>query len=239
MLLECIENRLGRPMNSTNLKVIAVVTMLIDHLGAVLFPEYLALRIVGRIAFPIYAFLLVEGYFHTRNVNKYMLRLGAFAVISEIPFDLTFFGTPFYWAYQNVFFTLLLGVMAMKTIDHFKYKNQMLGTILAGVLVIFSLGLSTDYSILGMLSILFFFYERENRFKAVAWVSVLHVVYALTNSGLFEGHFAIRGGLQMFVVVAMPLIYYYNGEKGRGMKYLFYAFYPVHLIVIATIAHFL
>ena len=97
-------------INSFQLKWIAVITMIIDHTGAVLFPDDMVFRYIGRIAFPIFCFLLVEGFFHTRDVRKYMLRLGLFALISEIPYDLAFRDTVLEFEHQNVFFALLLGV---------------------------------------------------------------------------------------------------------------------------------
>lgn len=100
-------------LNSFQLKCIAVITMIIDHTGAVLFPDNMTLRYIGRIAFPIFCFLLVEGFFHTRDVRKYMLRLGMFAVISEIPYDLAFRDTVIEFEHQNVFFTLFIGVVMM------------------------------------------------------------------------------------------------------------------------------
>ena len=115
----------GMPLSGTTLKWIAVISMLIDHTAEVLINHnaaltdpiwaqiYVLMRGIGRIAFPIYAFLLVEGFLHTRNVKKYLARMLTFAVVSEIPFDLAVFHTPFYWGYQNVFFTLFLGLLAL------------------------------------------------------------------------------------------------------------------------------
>mgnify|MGYP005905037403 CR=1 FL=1 len=112
-------------MSGTTLKWIAVISMLIDHTAEVLINHnaaltdpiwaqiYVLMRGIGRIAFPIYAFLLVEGFLYTRDVKKYLARMLTFAVVSEIPFDLAVFHTPFYWGYQNVFFTLFLGLLAL------------------------------------------------------------------------------------------------------------------------------
>ena len=104
-------------LNSFQLKCIAVITMIIDHTGAVLFPGELVFRYIGRISFPIFCFLLVEGFFHTRDMRKYMLRLGVFAVLSEIPYDLAFRGTMLEFSHQNVFFSLLIGVMMMYALE--------------------------------------------------------------------------------------------------------------------------
>ena len=92
------------------LKLIAVVTMFIDHIGSIIFPHIMFLRIIGRISFPIFAFLIVNGYRHTHNLKKYLLRLAAFAIISEIPYNLIWSGDIAYPNSQNVFVTLFLGV---------------------------------------------------------------------------------------------------------------------------------
>ncbi|MCI7097611.1 MAG: conjugal transfer protein TraX [Lachnospiraceae bacterium] len=107
-------------MSGFTLKLLALFLMIVDHCGLVLFAGtslYLPCRILGRIAFPLYAFLITEGYVHTRSVKKYAGRLLVFAVLSEVPFDYAFFGTPFYMGYQNVFFTLVLGLGALACID--------------------------------------------------------------------------------------------------------------------------
>ena len=101
-------------LSSFALKCIALITMIIDHVGAILYPEARVLRIIGRIAFPIYAFLVAEGFYHTKNVKKYMLRLLLFALVSEIPFDLALTGQILEFGHQNVFFTLFAGLLLME-----------------------------------------------------------------------------------------------------------------------------
>lgn len=220
-------------MNNTNLKIIAIVTMLIDHMGAVLFPDVFFLRMIGRLAFPIFAFLLVEGYFHTRNIDKYIIRLGLFALISEIPFDLAFFETPFYFGYQNIFFTLFLGLISMKIIDTLRHTRPLLGWIIFFVLCTISVFLRTDYDILGMMTILFFFMYRDEPKRALFSVGSLHLIYGLIGAGVFSGQFDMSGFTQALAACSMFLLWKYNGEKGLALKYVFYAFYPVHLLVLA------
>lgn len=114
-------------MSGFTLKLLALILMIIDHCGLVLFAGtslYLPCRILGRIAFPLYAFLITEGYVHTRSVKKYAGRLLVFAVLSEIPFDYAFFRTPFYMGYQNVFFTLVLGLGALVCIDGAQGRSE-------------------------------------------------------------------------------------------------------------------
>ena len=104
-------------LSSNGLKLIAAVSMTVDHIGAALFPQALWLRCIGRLAFVLYAFLITEGYIYTRNVKWYMARLGLLAVLSEVPFDLLFHRSLFYPYAQNVFFTLFLGLLAIYLMD--------------------------------------------------------------------------------------------------------------------------
>ena len=159
-------------LSGSALKIIAIVTMLIDHIAATviirilkfggyndgLYQLYRVMRNIGRIAFPIFCFLLVEGFMHTRDREKYALRLGCFAAVSEIPFDLAFNGKVLEVGYQNVFFTLLLGLLTMMAYDAVMnqsrwsvWKRTALSTIaiLAGMFA--AEFLSTDYGALGVL----------------------------------------------------------------------------------------
>ena len=209
--------------------------MLIDHMGVVLFPDVFMLRMVGRLAFPIFAFLLVEGYFHTRSVDKYMIRLGIFALISEIPFDLAFFKSPFYMGHQNIFFTLFLGLIAIRVIDQLKHTRPLLGWFVFFALCALSIFLRTDYDILGMMTILFFFMYHDEPKRALFSVGSLHLVYGLIGSGIFSGQFYMGGFTQALAMLSIFLIWKYNGEKGLALKYVFYAFYPVHLLMLAGV----
>lgn len=127
-----------RGISGSTLKLIAIITMIIDHTGAtivqkmlminadngLLFGMYTVMRSIGRISFPIFCFLLVEGYLHTRNVRKYAVRLAIFAIISDIPFDLALHNTPFNFGYQNVYFTLLIGLLTLIGFRTLKEKAE-------------------------------------------------------------------------------------------------------------------
>lgn len=223
-------------MTNTQLKFIAITTMLVDHMGAVLFPNIILFRMIGRLAFPIFAFLLVEGYFHTRNVQKYLVRLGVFALISEVPFDLAFFQQSFYWGHQNIFFTLFLALLAIWLFDTMKDKHALLawGSLL--VIAMVSAFFRTDYDILGILTMFFFYYYRADNKRALLSVAMLHIVYGLLATGIGSGSFYIRGAMQSLAALSMITIASYNGEKGKNYKYLFYAFYPVHLLLLAILS---
>ena len=148
-------------INTFTLKMIAIVSMLIDHMGAILFPQYIILRYIGRIAFPIYTYTLVEGFMHTRDIKKYMVRLGIFALLSEIPFDLAFRGSVIYIQKQNVFFTLFLGVLMLYLL--LKSRNRIQSAALVLAILLLSEFLRTDYSSMGLLMILCFYVFRDNK----------------------------------------------------------------------------
>lgn len=209
-------------MNVLFLKIIALATMIIDHYGAIFQSGENIYRIIGRIAFPVYCFLLVEGYFHTGDVKKYGKRLLLFAVVSEIPFDLAFYGK-IGFAHQNIFFTLFIGLAAVYFIDNegkFNF-NKSLVIAAAGIL---AMVLSVDYSIMGVIYILSFYYTRNfPRKKQILYMAGIMLFTNLMSSPL-----------QQFSLLALPLIYFYNGEPGLKNKFLqimFYAAYPLHLML--------
>ena len=235
-----------RGISSAVLKNIAVVTMLIDHIGAVIVARllvrnglyeamvnqeaytawmgqnggmygiYMAMRIIGRFAFPIYCFLLVEGFQKTHNV------------ISEVPFDLALSGKAWYPAYQNVFFTLLLGLFVIAGLhlveQHFAgttVGKTILRVGLNAVIIltgcVLALVLKTDYDFKGILAITVLYLFR-NRKKAQMWAGV--IIFLLMDS------------LEMFAALSFILIWFYNGTRGRQNKYFFYFFYPAHLLLL-------
>lgn len=207
--------------NSFTLKWIAIITMVIDHVGYVLFPEQIAFRIVGRIAFPIFCFLLVEGFVHTKNVQKYMVRLLIFAFISEIPFDLAFSGKWFYFGYQNVFWTLFLGMLMLFLIS--KAGNEKIWTfIIAAGICTAAFLMQCDYSA-GGIAIIFILYYFKDR------PLIKYIVLALI---LIFGF----GGIEAAGLIAIIPMLLYNGRRGPSMKYFFYLFYPCHLAVLVLIS---
>lgn len=203
------------------LKIIAIVSMLTDHTAAVLLEygtaPYTVMRMIGRLAFPIFCFLLVEGFLHTRNVKKYALRLGLFAAISEVPFDLAFTNQPFETGHQNVFFTLLIGLLVLIAWTHFN-ENQPL-RILSVVAGCLGAGLlRTDYVFMGVLMIVFFYLYRKQPLIRAGSVEFLNLLMDQWIAG-----------------AALLPITFYNGKRGISLKYLFYLFYPVHLIILYLI----
>ncbi|MDK2808185.1 MAG: hypothetical protein PWP24_920 [Clostridiales bacterium] len=231
-------------ISGSTLKLIAIVTMLIDHIGAAILEAmpgfyasmqvrgslYIADRIcraTGRIAFPIFCFLLVEGFFHTRSRSKYALRLAVFALVSEIPFDLAFRGQWWYPGYQNVFFTLLIGLIMMIGIQYerehvlprlAKGKNivaLLLQTLIFVAAAIVAQLLHTDYGMWGIVAIFGMYILRFNR------------LYQCLVEALYFMSFEFPSAALSFL-----LLYFYNGKRGISLKYVFYLFYPVHLLVL-------
>ncbi len=232
-------------LNGFLLKVIAAVTMLVDHIGAILFPRQMIFRDIGRIAFPIFVFLLVEGFIYTRNVRKYEIRLLIFALLSEIPFDLAFNDSVLEFQSQNVFFTLLIGLIMLDVITAVsKYTGQGINGILLELLILVAFValaflLRTDYSGGGVLLIYCFYKFRD-----------MHVVKFLLL-GLICLLFYTR--IELFALLAVIPLLLYNGRRGfrqdgglysgekRGpayqlVRYLFYIFYPAHLLILHFIA---
>lgn len=146
-------------INTFTLKMIAVFSMVIDHVGLVFFPKWIILRILGRIAFPIFAYLLVEGFFHTRDARKYLMRLGICAIVSEVPYDLAFSGKIIDIEYQNTLFTLFLGLLMLTWLVRANSVWQQV--FILALIVSISILLRTDYDALGILMILLFYYFRQ------------------------------------------------------------------------------
>lgn len=205
------------------LKCIAVSAMLLDHIGAFLYPSQLWLRYIGRLAFPIYCFLIVEGYFHTRDVKKYMGRLLVFALLSELPFDLAAAGRLVDGTHQNVFFTLALGLACVAVVDTAKKRWQKgIGFV---VFALLALLLRADYGIGGLLMILCFYLFRGCMWELCAALGIISVL--------------LYGAIQCACVAACIPIGCYNGKKGRSATWFFYAFYPVHLFCLYLIRRYL
>ena len=209
-------------LDSFQLKCIAIVSMALDHTGAVLYPSQIWLRCLGRIAFPIFCFLIVEGFFHTRDVLRYMGRLGVFALISEIPYDLAFRGVPLEYAHQNVFFTLLIGIGMMVLLE--RNREWPVKAVILLLAMWLAVLIRSDYNFRGVLLIFVFYIFHESRWLAV------------TAGGLWN--FLYQGVIQKYGVLSVLPLALYNGERGRKMKYFFYIFYPAHLLLLYGISRF-
>ncbi len=228
-------------MTSNMLKLIAIICMVADHIGYLFFPEHLMFRLVGRLAFPIFAFCIAEGYRRTKNVRKYMLRLAAFALISEVPFDLFGSGKVVDFEHQNVFFTLFFGLLAIYIYDRMTKEKRMMAAVLALALICgTSIVLRTDYSFIGVLMV-FIFFVCKYRAQVIGWMSLLVALNALMQYFMTINMYG--GGLlwslaQLAMLAALPLILAYNGKQGLRMKYLLYTVYPAHMLLLYVLKKF-
>jgi hypothetical protein len=232
--------------------MIACITMLIDHLTYFFVPEdsgflfqitiggrpkdflWVLGRAIGRIAFPIFAFLIVEGFYHTKNIKKYVLRLSIFAVIAELPY---------YWAFwfpaditnenvrRNIMFTLLLGLLVVILLDNiykaYYFTNPffmnifMTVVIVAGGLsLIFMRGSYQEWGYGVILMVGFYLAHRSKKWNLILFILIVGF---------------LRPDLEFMAILAAPILYFYNGEKGRNVKYFFYIFYPAHLVILCLI----
>ena len=307
-------------MTAFILKIIASISMLIDHTGAV-FIEYtpMSFRWIGRIAFPIYAYLIAQGCKHTENIDKYLLRLGVFALISEVPFDIAFmhyqmddtlhFGINFL-RYTNVFFTLFLGVACIVIYEKLKVKKRpelalipialiplfFIANVLpesfpvspsefaAIVMVLYTAGalcfayylpdeeigksepkktisffaalpllltadfIASDYGAFGV-ALIFILYlaKPENRVsRTIILTAGMFLHYGLDIFTYYHDYIDgvyVTGRMLnqfnllclLFAFAAVVLVFLYNGKQGPKVKWAFYAFYPVHISVLAII----
>lgn len=268
-MLENINNEISRFefLSGNTLKIIAFASMICDHFakivlfwwfysmyylqykaGAIAFSEIeslynliiVTMPAIGRLAFPIFCFFIVEGFIHTKNRTRYMVLMGIFAVVSELPFDLAFYafitGEMYNFVgsfiYQNVLFTMLIGLFALLCIEKIQNSDMKIQLqVLLQALAIFAFAsladlCKTDYASEGVLFIVAFYLLKDNRIFA----SVSHlVIYALYELSVPP--------IMYFVATALILLY--NGKRGKlKMKYFFYIFYPAHLAIFYAIVYF-
>ncbi|MCQ2523138.1 MAG: conjugal transfer protein TraX [Lachnospiraceae bacterium] len=327
-------NPIKKSLNASDIKLVAIITMLIDHIGALIInrimffqdfgtPAYKALdflhqlcRTIGRMAFPIFAFFIAIGFVHTKNKWKYFLRLLLFGLVSELPFNLAVSGRLLYSSYQNVYFTLALGLLAIIGRDYFKKKEigYGVGSILLKYLSFFLFGVFSVYLLLstfvgsillkyrvvpyslltashfsgytvdllsptfivfalvfGVLSIIVFTFvtvkmdQKKVISEALSWfptffciilvqllksdytgkgILLIVVTYAFLDATKYNNDSMLAGVIaisicspsELTALLDLFLVDKYNGEKGNMNKYLFYFFYPVHLLIIGLIA---
>lgn len=225
-------------LSAGTLKLIAIVTMFVDHFAAGVYANlyvsgylfrigkmdnaieiYTVCRNIGRFAFPVFCFLLVESFFYTKSRLKYLRNLVIFTIVSEVPFDLALMNG-FDFEMQNVFFTLaiaLLSIWGIQTVRDKVLSKPLTSFILQIVYILIgcfvATALHTDYSYYGIVLVVIFYYFRSNRLFAC----IMGYVWFLFEPWCFPA----------FVALLL-----YNGKRGVRLKYFFYAFYPVHLLLL-------
>ncbi|MCO7354049.1 TraX family protein [Riemerella anatipestifer] len=208
-----------------HLKMIAIITMIIDHFGLIFFPQEEIYRIIGRIAFMLFAFLLVEGVEHTKDFKGYLKRLLIWALISEIPFDLAMTGELFNLEKQNVFFTLFLSAFGIYQVKNSKTRIKKIAVIIATFFVIDLL--KADYGTYGLMVIYAFYLMKKMEFKLI-------FIQILSSFATFFVNY-----LQMWSGLAFLPIVFYNGKQGIKTGKIFYSFYAVHLLLFSVIKIFI
>ena len=226
-------------LNGFHLKLIAICTMLIDHMGYTLFPGVMWLRCVGRVAFPIFCFLIAEGCVYTLDRKKYALRLLVFALLSEIPFNLMNSGMIWDPYDQNVLWTLLLGALVCWLMDWALKKCTPLSFVLTGAAMVAAYWLleafRTDYGGWGMLLVAAFYGVHRAPSGAVVKMIAQAFGLAFFSLGVMGGYLSI----ELWSLVSLAPIWLYNGQRGfshKAVQYGFYAFYPVHILILSLIA---
>ncbi|MCR5186997.1 MAG: conjugal transfer protein TraX [Clostridia bacterium] len=237
-------------MSVLMLKIIACISMLFDHLRYAI-PEinnYFFLKNIGRLSFPLFAFCIVEGYVHTKNLKKYMLRLFVFGLISQYPFMLfrTLVNEHFY---INIMFTFILGILAIICYD--KIENKIIGTMLSIIVVTLGVVLHVDYGWYGVATCFVLYIFREKRIaKTVAFSILIIAYYSISiTTGLIEKDaigidnfmhaFYLNLTKMIFVILSICFMCLYNGEPGkrsRFSKYFFYVFYPLNCLAVYIIS---
>lgn len=232
-------------VSSEVLHILAMLFMVLDHLWAVVFPAQLWMTLIGRLAFPIFAFLTVEGFLHTRNFKKYLARMFLFAVISEIPFDYMYSGLLFYPYHQNVLWIFLISLICMYMLEKARTNQKTILFIPIAVLICISGFLAgtismSDYYGPGVLTVLvFYFLRRKTPLTCILQLLLLYWIntellgglcFTITLFGIsFE--FVQQG----IAVLALIPIWLYGGNKrihSKTFQYFCYAFYPAHCLLI-------
>lgn len=224
-------------LSNFDLKVIALVTMTIDHIGVIFGTIfYDIMRAVGRISFPIFAFLLTEGFIHTKSFTKYFLRILALAFISELIYDYFFFDTLYYPDANNIFFTLALGLITLYLFDKSKklvakfcdtrIESKLILSMMY-VFIIVIMGtiagyLNFDYGVLGILIISFFYLFKDHYLLLVLSIGLATLLF--------------DSPVQLFSLISLIFIYLYDKRLGKKCKWFFYLYYPVHILVLGLIS---
>ncbi|MBE6576748.1 MAG: conjugal transfer protein TraX [Ruminococcaceae bacterium] len=243
-------------LNANAIKIIAIIAMTIDHIAWMLFPGYpteplpLALHIIGRITCPVMCYFIAEGYHYTKDINKYTFRLFVFAIISHFPYvfasadfvDWRSF-IPFYYGsvlnQTSVMWSLAWGLVMLRVVNSENIKNKTVKTLL--IILICLVAFPSDWSCIASLCILAFGTNRGNFKTQMLWMVIYVAMYSTVYFFALD---KVYGLMQMAVVLAIPILMLYNGRissnrtVNKVMKWLFYIYYPLHLLIIALIQYF-
>lgn len=236
-------------MTSFSLKIIAIVAMFCDHFGDAFFGQFSFLNLIGRMAFPIFAFQISEGYTHTKNLRKYFIRLGIFAIISQIPFSLFSYKILNATTFSlNVFFTLFIGLLSIYLYDYIctlsqkskndkpfiHYIDKIFALFIVVLLSYVAELIHTDYGYWGVIIIFAFYLLRKRKIAMLSIFVALCFIKYLPDLIKYNFNYLI---VLLFLFTALPALFIglYNGKQGKKIKYLLYAFYPLHLFLLYLI----
>ena len=233
-------------LSAFDLKLFAMACMLCDHLWATVIPGHDWMTNLGRLAFPIFAFQIAEGYFHTHDFRRYLKRLFLFALISEIPYNLLVGGSFLYPFGQNVLFTFCLALLLIRLMEKARVKGPFLYVLAAAgcCLLGFLAGTLTmvDYFGYGVLTVFVFYFFHGRRFGWVGELAGMILIHGILYEGLSLeftlGNWIITVPQQILSVFALIPIWLYNGKQGphsRPVQYACYAFYPVHMLILSVL----
>ena len=230
-------------MNRNVLKIIAVVTMIIDHVGLFLFNDNLICRFIGRFSFPLFAFFISEGMRYTRSRRRYALNLSIFAIITQIPFGLLFG-----WKYFNVLFTFLLAIGFIVLIESYKKAKDdtmnivknILVTVFLVCLLIFSVFGEIfnlfDYGLYGIILTVGFYFAKSKPIQLIVGFLIMllnTIISVIKYASIVDAMF------KLMPTLAIILLFFYNGKKGKlNLKYLFYVAYPLNFLIFYLIKLF-
>ena len=236
-------------MTSMGLHILAMLLILCDHLWGTVIAGNDWLTCLGRMAYPIFAFMIVEGFFYTHDLKKYVGRLLLFAILSEIPFNLAVSQRVFYPVHQNVLFTFLIAIGLMFLNEKAKSHGKCWLRWLVGILTValgYILGLiaMVDYYHAGVLTVLVFYFFRERKWWSYIGQALCLWYINAEMLGGFTYEFALFGrtwfvARQSLALLALIPIWLYRGRQGphnRALQIVYYAFYPVHLSVLGLLA---
>lgn len=229
-------------MNMFQIKVIAIISMLIDHFLLFFFPQSLILHILGRISFPLIAWLVANGARHTHDIDEYLIRLFGFGLLAQIPFEIGFYLSGYHPLFLNVLFTLFLGLVAIRSIRQYQGVFKM---VLPAACVILAALLNTDYGAAGVLSIIAFYLFFE--YFPLMLISQAIILFALPfavsyldpRTALDVGQFYLSNSFEGFGLLALAFIHFYNGERGARLQYFFYWFFPLQGFAILLMKLFI
>jgi len=202
--------------------------MLVDHIGVIFFPEQITWRLIGRLAFPLFAWAIANGSLHTRSAYRYLGRLFFFGIIIQIPYTLYFNS----W-YLNIFFTLCLGLLVIVVFSRLEDKS--FGYFTVFLLACLGETLNVDYGLYGVLTIFFFYLYFDDVPRLLLAQGVLNlgrILLPLLATAFGEYTLSEMDFIQPAAFLALGFIFMYNGTKGRNYKYFFYIFYPAHLVIL-------